>query len=236
MKHSILSLTFVTLMLVGCSVGNIAEKIPSIPSIIGGENESVNDSNNNDESAGESASSSSAYVDQGRNAPCLETANCQQGMTCMKPENQSEGTCQIVCQSDADCGNGFLCRIGGSCQKDCAEANEKCSAKRSCCFYDGNGDRVSDSVCKATGGEIDPRCVVSSTGGESVPSEILSSSSVSEASSAASSESSSAASEEIELPATGESSSSSSVSSESSVESVPSAEETPPTSEAPVVP
>lgn len=232
MKHSILVVTFATLMLAGCSVGNIAEKIPSIPSIIGGEEEEEEGEENKD--ASKSASSSSAYVDQERNAPCLETANCRQGMTCVKPENQNEGTCQIVCQSDADCGNGFLCRIGGSCQKDCAEANEKCSAKRSCCFYDVNGDRVSDSVCKATGGEIDPRCVVEqSAAGGSAPLEILSSSSVSEASSAANSESSSAASEETALPENEESSSSSSV---SSIENVPSDEETSPTSETPVVP
>ena len=97
------------------------------------------------------------YENQDRNGSCFENDDCMEGFTCEGAEGDTAGTCQVVCAEDADCGNGFLCR-SGDCQKDCAEIGEKCSARRVCCFFDENADRVSDAECSGAVG--DERCNV----------------------------------------------------------------------------
>lgn len=84
--------------------------------------------------------------EQRRNAPCWQDGDCAEGATCEGETSDAAGSCQIACKTDADCGNGFVCRPNG-CQRDCAEIGEKCSDRRPCCFFDGDGNRKSDAVC-----------------------------------------------------------------------------------------
>lgn len=95
---------------------------------------------------------------QDRNGPCQKSDDCISGLSCKGATDDATGTCQIICKDDADCGNGFLCRLE-SCQKDCAELNEKCSGRRVCCFFDQNNDRKNESVC-ADDGSGAMRCAV----------------------------------------------------------------------------
>lgn len=94
---------------------------------------------------------------QDRNGPCYADKHCLPGFTCTGATRDSLGTCQQLCTENRDCGEGALCKAG-TCQKDCAELNEKCSERRVCCFSDKNGDGTSDLSCsKDEAGDL--RCL-----------------------------------------------------------------------------
>lgn len=104
-----------------------------------------------------SGSEKPVFTEQDRNGQCWTTEDCLEGLHCENATKDVPGTCTFVCQSDSDCGNGFLCRMG-ACQADCAGLNEKCSDRRICCFYDDNGDGRSDSDCLPDESGGDVRC------------------------------------------------------------------------------
>ena len=99
------------------------------------------------------------YQNQDRNGSCWKTEDCLAKLLCEGATKDTAGKCTFVCQKDADCGNGALCRAG-ACQKDCSELGEKCSDRRVCCFYDDDGDDVNDAECEPPKEGGDPRCLL----------------------------------------------------------------------------
>ena len=97
------------------------------------------------------------YEDQDRNGPCWDNKSCLDGLRCKDATKETPGVCTFDCESDSDCGNGYLCR-SSACQKDCAEVGEKCSPRRECCFYDANGNNNNDARCKEAPEGGDVRC------------------------------------------------------------------------------
>ena len=144
-----LSVAVFSLLLVSCSGGGEGEWMPAWKKVF------------LEEEKLERRKARTVYENQDRNGQCWDSTNCMTGFTCENATEETPGTCQNTCKSDADCGNGALCR-SGECQKDCAEVGEKCSARRVCCFFDENSDRTSDVTCSGASG--DERCTVQETG------------------------------------------------------------------------